>query len=349
MVGNWRAFVFLLLFFASVAAVAQTPYSITPESGPASGGQEVIITGDFGSWPYGVIFGSAAVPAERIDEHTLRAITPAHPAGNVDVVIFEYDIGITTDLIYTFRGDPEGALERVLLPIFTPPVHGNHGSEFRTDLRAKNLDEDDYIQTFGLIENCPIAPNCTWPSDLGFTFGRGLELRPDDVIPWGSPGAFLYIPTEDAASLALQLRVYDVSRDATNFGTEIPVVREHEMFVNEEIVLLGVPTDPRFRNTLRIYATEPTVVTIEIESEELNGVTQERQVPLLRNGSNAFVPAYAQIGDLPVGAGRLRLRIRPAAPPPLESPVDVTPPPVWAFVSVTNNDTQHITVISPQR
>ena len=349
MVGNWRAFVLLLLFFASFAVVAQTPYSITPNRGPAAGGQEVIIKGDFGQWPYAIIFGSAAVTAERLDEHTLRAVTPPHPAGNVDIVIFEYDIGIDTGLTYTFRDDPMGALERVLLPIFTPPVQGGHGSEFRTDFRAKNLYENDHILTFGLIENCPIAPNCTWPSDLGFTFGHGKELRPDDVIPWGEPGIFMYVPTEDAASLALQLRVYDVSRDATNFGTEIPVVREHEMFVDEEIVLLGVPTDPRFRNTLRIYATEPTVVTLEIHSEELNGMTQERQVSLVRNASNAFVPAYAQIGDLPVGAGPLRLRIRVAAPPPIGSPVIAPPPAVWAFVTVTNNDTQHITVISPQR
>jgi hypothetical protein len=126
-------------------------------------------------------------------------------------------------------------------------------------------------------------------------------------------------------------------------------VHEDEMFGWDPLVLLDVPTDPRFRNTLRIYAIDQTEVILEIHSETLNGMTQQRRIQL-RPPSNVFEPAYAEVSDLPVDAGALRLRILPpwadGLPP---DPMPPNTPQVWAFVSVTNNETQHITVIAPQR
>ena len=174
-----------------------------------------------------------------------------------------------------------------------------------------------------------------------------------DVKPWpsGNPGAFLFISSDRVNDLEIQLRAYDISRDATNFGTQIPVVHEDE-FVDVErdpIVLLGVPTDERFRNTLRIYSTHETGAIVELYSNQQQGMLQWRRVYLSAPGS-AFEPAYAEVNDLPVGVGTLRVRIVPgwADGPPPSPPWPGPQPGIWAFISVTNNDTQHITVISPQ-
>lgn len=338
------------LLFATATLHAQSNVTIAPQIGPATGGQEVIVKGQFGNRPYGLIFGSTAVPATRIDDQTLRAITPPHPRGRVEVTVFEYAMGISTGLTYVFSGEPTGKLERILLPVFTPPVFGNHGAEFRTDLRAANLDDSDYLYMFGFMSiGCPIVVlDCTQTSDRGFMFGRGQEVGPDEWTPSGTPGTFIYVPTEDVANLSLQLRAYDVSRDETNFGTEIPIVFEKDMFVEQDIVLLDVPTDDRFRNTLRLYGNDDAAdaqVTLEI-TPVLTGVAQYREIKLLSSGS-AFAPAYAEVSDLPVGVGPLRLRIFPPVAPPISGPW--FPPALWAFVSVTNNETQHITLISPQR
>ena len=53
----------LLLLALALPLFAQTQYTITPNRGPVTGGTEVTIKGEFGQWPYGVIFGDTSVPA----------------------------------------------------------------------------------------------------------------------------------------------------------------------------------------------------------------------------------------------------------------------------------------------
>lgn len=340
---QWRRAAVLLLSLAAVTTFAQTPHTITPDSGPVSGGQEVLVTGDFGLWPYGLIFGSVGVPATRVDEHTLRAITPPHPPGTVTVTIFEYDIGISTDLTYTYEGDAAAAFDRVLLPILLPPIAGRNGSEFRTDFRAYNRSEQPVL-IHGLFGDCGAIP-CPDNHD-----DRGIYIAPlyeygDQAKFWmsGTPGAFVYVPRSQMNDLSMQLRAYDVSREATNFGTEIPVVHADEMRP-DEITFVGIPTDPRFRNTLRIYSTAQQPMHVTIEGP---GGLLVDQVVHLSTPADQFDPAYAAFVDFPDSPGPVRVRIWSALPEIVNPPVTV--PDFWAFITVTNNDTQHITVISPQR
>lgn len=308
-------------------------YTITPGSGPTAGGQLVTIKaaeGNFGTWPYTVVFGNtAASSTTRVDEHTMTAITPAHLPGVVDVRIFEYDLYLGTDgLTYEFVGDPPLAqLERILLPVLTPPVPGAFGSEFRTALRLLNTGDEKTLEVFGLTQNCVVL--CIDPQ------GDPMQLEPNqaagehDVIYLGNPGRFIYISPEQSRDFAAQLRVYDTSRAAENFGTSIPVV-PHSQFRTKAFALLNVPTDPRFRNTLRLYSTAPTTVTIE-------GLDAAPRVIALSGGSTLHDPAYAVLGFSGTEAGLKDLVITPAPGGPA----------VWGFISVTNNLTQHITTISP--
>lgn len=335
------------LIAASVVSAQTADFTIAPSSGPGAGGQQVAVTASgtrsFGAWPYSLIFGSTSVPAERIDAQTLRAVTPPHAPGTVEVVVFEYDMGISSGLEYTFV-DSGDAFKRVLLPIYTPPVAGAHGSEFRVDFRAMNVRHDAPLQIHGVREPCdPAGENCVDPHDVSYTVGARSEIEPGTLSPTGTPGAFLYVAEDKVDDLVMQLRAYDVSRDATNFGTEIPVVHEDEFVRDQPLTFLGVPSDARFRNTLRIYGTTGTTVAVRIETRD--GLVDDRIVQLIATGDPTFAPAYAQISGFPTDRGPLRVTVQQI------TPVITTPilADVWAFISVTNNETQHITIISPQR
>jgi len=69
--------------------VAAAANSISPSSGPIAGGTLVTITGNNnfanGGAPYTVLFDTTSVPAVRVDNDHITAITPAHAAGVVSV------------------------------------------------------------------------------------------------------------------------------------------------------------------------------------------------------------------------------------------------------------------------
>jgi hypothetical protein len=328
----------LLLLSAFPLSADESLYTITPASGPASGGTTVTIKGPLGSWPYSVVFdGGSATTTTRIDENTLEAVTPLHQPGFSRVRLFEYDIYIDTGLTFEFVGPVER--EQFLLPVFIPPVQGAFGSEFRTELRGVNSsmeDPNDTIEVWGLETSCrPSPPICNWLMEpmVFLQPGRhGVDIFDYSPYQTGTPGRFIEVPREQVGKLSLNLRVYDTSRSAENFGTAIPIVPRSE-FRHQPFALLGVPLDPRFRNTLRVYATGPTKVQVQIGDE-----TQELT---LRGGEHVFDPAFAQLtaGSFPTGSGTTNVII---------TPDDPTGPAVWAFISVTNNDTQHITTISPR-
>jgi hypothetical protein len=326
----------LLFSLGALSLHAQLSPSIAPAAGTTAGGEVVTIKGEFGNWPPSVLFGTVHAPsAERIDATTIRAVTPPHLPGTVRVFVFDYDMYLDTGLDFTFEGPVPEAYERVLLPIYTLPVFGAHGSEFRSELRVMNAGEG-YREIEGLRMVCPIlCPVVT------FALAPGEEMGPDLLDPTGRPGAFIYRRRDQRNDTVLQLRAYDVSRAATNFGTQIPVVGGDELR-KEPIHLLGVPTDSRFRNTLRIYATHAKDFRVVVSNDEHLSI---RDVTL-QPGLDLFDPAFGVLTDFPSDVGPVQVWIFPnvslVGPP--------TPDPdFWAFITVTNNDTQHITVISPQR
>lgn len=342
---------FVLLTFPLFAA----GFTVTPSSGPTTGGTEVTIKGDFGNWPFPVRFDvffhsrehgyTRAKSTVRVDAQTLVAITPRHFPGTTQVLVADIvhgSAGIDTGQTFSFVGAPLQGYERLLVPLFTPPLRGAFGSEFHTELRVHNA-SNDYISVTGLeglciLSACPIPnPDAVLSIDIspGHTFGNFDNI--------GTPGRLIYILPEDAPFLSFNLRVHDVSRAGSNFGTEIPVVREREMTTNP-MVFLAIPTDSRFRKTLRIYGTGQTSVTVKFSDE----VETIQHLITLQPGA-LFEPAYGAISDFPAFAnGKSEMTVR-VDPPPFSETNPVAAVPVWAFVSVTNNETQVITTITPQR
>lgn len=329
----------VLLLMAAVPLSADT-FTITPATGPTSGGTQVTVTRDtpLGTWPYGVIFGSTpAISTTRVDEHTLIAIAPPHIPGVVDIAVFEYDILLDTHLTFEYYGGIPQNFEQVLLPVFAPPVNGAFGSEFHTSLRIANNGRD-YASIFGLEPVCIIGPCSEIPAWQSYEINPDAEITPSAVAYNGAPGRFLWAERNEKVDLSFNLRVHDVTRSDTNFGTEIPVVRENDWTINK-LVLLGIPTDPRFRNTLRIYGKHPFIAKVTI------GSRAPVNLPLSDTHTIFDVP-YATTSDFPVDRGTIRVVIEAL---PIFSPtIGPIEEPIWAMVTVTNNDTQTITTITPQ-
>jgi hypothetical protein len=224
--------------------------------------------------------------------------------------------------------------ERILLPIFTNPVHGAFGSEFHTELRAYNAGQFT-LTVHGFDRQCPVL--CIPLPDLPFELPPQQEMQPQDFLLTGNPGTFIYVPKDRLTDLSMNLRVHDVTRSDLNFGTEMPIVRSSDFRINR-LVLLGVPTDPKFRNTLRIYSPELTNVTVSIDDQPPVRVA-------LAAGADLFDPAYGVFTDFPTGQGTVRVTIDVESLIISLLPIET---PIWAFVTVTNNDTQVITTITPQ-
>jgi hypothetical protein len=337
-----KRLVLAILSLSCLSLSAQQTYTMTPSRGPVAGGTVVTITGAFVEfWSYGVIFGSTGVPATRVNATTLVATTPAHLPATVPVTIFEYDRGISTDIRFTFEGEATDAFDRLLLPFFTYPIPGAFGSEFRSDLSI-SLARGERVDIFGLNPPCRVTCITSWYTPFTITTEiPDLDTRSFETS--GTPGLFVYIPKTQEKHAAMNLRAHDTSREAENFGTELPVVRDEE-FTNsctDSILFPGVPSDPLFRKTLRIYGEGPgtTDVVVAIETQ---GVTTTHSVTM-RPGSHPFEPHYAEFSAFPASSGPLRVRLRYPVCPSLAPQASF-----WGFISVTNNDTQLITTITPQ-
>lgn len=221
--------------------------------------------------------------------------------------------------------------ERILFPLnFDAP--GAHGSLWRTETAIANP------QSWPIITVNSIAPIlCTQPIVSPCT----ELLAPRSKLAWEGGhhphGATLIASRRDAEDLAFSLRVRDVSRVAEGFGTEVPVVRERDMFIGT-MTLLDVPLDPRYRVKLRIYAYGASNGASGVVKYGDATVPYSVTTPCSSPAGCRVTAAYAEF-DLP------------AALPGTREIVYVEPPDgsilAWSFASVTNNDTQQVTIVTP--
>jgi len=231
--------------------------------------------------------------------------------------------------------------ERVLLPIFSPPVFGAHGSRFFTELYIGNPGTTP-VTIRNLEEVCKsICPGVPFP-EHPVELAPGAQLTPNDVKPTGNPGRFLILEGDDVDPISMNLRVRNISENAVDYGAEIPVVRESEFRINE-IVFYGVPSDPNFRNMLRVYSIAPVDVLVTVEHEFVHDPLPVRV--RLTGVTDILDPAYGVFTAFPKSVGAVKVRI--VADPDFVSllPIEIQ---LWAFITVTNNTTNAISTITPQ-
>jgi hypothetical protein len=354
------ALALLALTFAAHLLASPVITSVTPAAGTVDGGATVTIHGSGFSINCGicsppfadpeVLFDTTdALDVEFVDSTTLRVITPPHIPGTVAVSVRQNDgpepNSFTLPDAFTYTGTLDDAFDPILFPIFSGPVHGLNGSEFRTTATVWNRASNDPVDLYGVDTTCTLIDPPLFPTTPFRLDARGglRHLIPDCSQ---TPGRVFYVPKGDT-SLVASLRVWEVTRQSENHGVEIPVVRRKD-FDDQSIALLGVPNDPKFRLTLRVYSLGDFAGFVIVKILNSGGHFINSFPLTLEHDDDPFTPNYVSFAAFPpateIADDELIVLVEipaTAAPGPTS--------PIWAFMTVTNNETQHITTITPHQ
>ncbi len=255
----------------------------------------------------------------------------------------------------------EVAYRRVLLPVVVngpTPVAGAFGSQWITDLGLTNVGASAMflypIESFGAFLCEPIlcaTPYTHLPAGLTipsrvYYFGKGSPP---------SNGVVLHVEDQFADSLRVSLRVHDLSRQDKSWGATIPVVPEGRFA--HSVSLLALPgQDPNFRVNVRIYSlTIDSPVQINVQAfattPNFNVLLGNQTLSLASPLPSGSGPGTSPAGSAPsyLFIGDPRAVIGSTTPPLYRVEITSTTPgaTIWAFATITNNDTQEVTVVAP--
>jgi IPT/TIG domain len=354
----------LVLLLVSFTAVAQNAEpvitSIKPSFSPTAGGGEVTITGSGFNphivcilpCPTKVRFGNTEVTPKSESDTRLVVTVPSHAAGVVDVTVIVADGRFTTKHnAFAYGNSVMTAYETILLPIYLDGrISGAQGSQWQTDLWVRNNGTTDALLA---PWDCPAGQVCPAVFPLTRTLAAGESLHNLPAFfrpPTANPARLLYVSRAEADDLSYQLRFADVSRATLNAGTELPVIHE-EQLLDGTTTLLNVPFESRFRVLLRVYDVANTesrfrVTVYAQDSGTGNAPLHTREIVATSADSGDFrlTPAFAQFS-----IDELRATLLSSV---TALRVEVTPLTAgsryWTFASVTNNDTQFVTLVTPQ-
>lgn len=239
----------------------------------------------------------------------------------------------------------------VLLPIATSvpdqAVTGAEGSSWRMELGVQNNSRTPYIS---------FQPSyCIFPPCPGVQIPSGFTGRYPAFIDTGTinrTSALLQLLASDASAIHLSARLYEDTGANQPAGVDLPVIRE-DHFLKGPVTLLGVPVGPTLRSTLRVYdprLTEGSAVRVTFTAPDGHTLASWRLAAsddVVAFGQPKLLPhypGYAQIYDLTGVFPQLQtvpyfhVNVAP----------DIPGMEYWAFVSVTESKTQHVTLITPQ-
>ena len=245
------------------------------------------------------------------------------------------------------------AWKRYLLPVLTIPVPlpGAHGSLWISDA---------WVSYSGVSISvvAPIILGCNFQCPFPLPIEPPLPPRRLEVFPLHETALLVHVRAREAEFFSFELRVRDVSREMDSAGTEIPVVPEEEMSPLPRR-LMNIPLSAKFRHTLRVYAL-PEVANPEVEVRYFKMLEGREFEPVLlrtdrvalrhslptptqvRNGISGLYPSIAEIGNfqsLPELAGIKSIWIEVV---PVTEALRI-----WAFASITNDETQQVTIVTP--
>jgi hypothetical protein len=313
------------------------PFEIRPFAIPPTGASRMHLTGiSCGATCDDVTIDVGGVRATNLVQsgNVVSFDAPPHAPGLVDVTITLGDaVSVSKGALYYFDALERSVFEPVLFPVLFK-TSGANGSRWVSEATLSNP-RPWFVWNYNTLA---VGRQCvTFP--CGERIGPGSIERFDDGFP---RGALLHVPRPEARDLSFALRVRDVSRQAEGFGTQVPVVRERDFTHGGMISLLDVPLDPRYRVKVRAYVLGPLTplaggdygqVTVR---DSVTGAGKLNQSFELVRGEE-HQPYYAEI-DLPAGNANERVNIY------LRFPLDAT---AWAFGTVTNNETQQVTIVTP--
>jgi hypothetical protein len=232
-------------------------------------------------------------------------------------------------------------MQKVLLPvILEKPVPGAFGSLWSSEVTVYNGGNTPL--GVGGIYLCHLGTTCAPSEALSpkTTYFTQIPSGTFQVIPSGDVvGKFLSVQASSLQDLSVNLRVVDLSRAATDRGTDIPTVRESAA-ARATVELLAVPSVAPYRSLLRLYDFDPGPGhSVLVKVFSFDGLIDQRSIIFRQPADRTQFPGYAEL-DLSY-----------LAPPVGEVRVEVAPSTdglrFWAMASTTNNDTQHVTITTP--
>jgi len=170
----------------------------------------------------------------------------------------------------------------------------------------------------------PLCDGC--PAQITATTALPSMSRSDGYLLWLGLGSGELL---NAAS-----RIHDISRQSDNLGTVVPVVRRRDFA--SSFVVVGVPADTRYRALLRIWSLDDAPAAVSIDTPGFHK-------PLTLTRISADGPLFASvdlsdaIARLPFGATTFDVRVAANAGNVY----------IWPMISVTNNQTQQVTIFAP--
>lgn len=239
----------------------------------------------------------------------------------------------------------DGAVS-VLLPIAYSrgtTIPGAQGSQWQMELWLHN-DSALAISALQPMGGC-------FPPCVDFPAGYIGPVRAVHTKQ-GDSGAILVLSPEEAAKIHLSARLLETTRRAQPTGVELPVVREDD-FLRTPTTLLAIPGGEGIRSTLRVYdprGQKGSALRVEFLDEMGEIVATHRlhpgNDPAIDETPSTYriLPGYDAMVDLTgiepslSALPRYHVRLVPETPG-ME---------YWGFVSVTDNETQHVLLITPQ-
>lgn len=322
-----------------------------------------------------VTFGDAVATPLTASREEIRVAAPSfytHQNGAtvVDVIVRTQFGAALIKNAFTYAVGSEDRYERVLLPMVTEsPRVGSGGSIWKTELAILNGATRPLAF---VVRPCSWANGggCNQESDVRVESlaARGLLRSLPSVEEAGQPfdppydvpieGRFVYLDRETAGDVAFSLRLRELSREHGS-GVDIPVIREREMF-RSRLALLGVPLDPGSRAHLRIYADSFAGFTIRItdsdtdaDADAENEIPHSVDIPIHAVRTRWGVhfqqqPGYAEIANLREHVRQLFSRDPSSVMiEVLDDGKGIGRSSFWAFVSVTDNTTQEVMLVTP--
>lgn len=241
--------------------------------------------------------------------------------------------------------------ESILLPIAfipTQEIAGAFGTRWSGEVFLDNRNSTP-LQLY----RCPLV--CPGFEGMGRLFAPLGGVRPER-------GYVLHVPAGLAPNITLSNRMFERTLRSQPRGVDLPVVRERDYFSTTQ-TFLGVPSDAGVRVALRVYNPWAQMIFSPQPEPRLQGVTvQFFGADKVLLASTIMIPTvdYKDFPDEAQGdEGRPGLAIvhdLAASFPGLTTKdsihVVVTPFPAnaqyWAMISVTDNATQSVSIITAQ-
>jgi hypothetical protein len=306
--------------------------SIFPYAVPTSGG-EIGLENPFYVAGATLMIGGVTVPADSNIDGALFANAPAHAAGAVDVTVNSTAGTVTAKaaLIYYDPGAADPAVfEPILFPLsFEGP--GLFGSQWTNEsFLSANVSATNPAAYFRDPLPCAGCSN---------VFNIGTSKLANNGNPWGH---VLYAMRGTTGNVVMASRIRDTSRQSQTAGTEVPVVRETDF--RGQLRFVNVPVDGRYRVTLRLWSRGdyPQFIVLADSTPAQYGPVSVQRIP----GT-----------DLWFGSADVTSLLAKAPGSPMAVLVfpsgygtccaSILFPPIWGMLSITNNDTQQVTIVSP--